>query len=353
MNNPAPAPRNLKDIFKREGERANAPTHGEGRLIALDLIDPNPFQHRQHMDEGKLEELVESIRANGLIEPVPVRRHPSDPGRYQLIAGHRRHVAFTRLRDAAANDADRLHWSSILSIEKQGITDIQMQVMGIVENGDRDDTSAVEQGLALIKLQTDNNLTDEQLVEITGWTKDRLKRLKRIAQAPGVIRAACQAGIMVQLYNDDGEPLTTPKGRAAQQHRTLDLMSGLEFIRLYEHLRKHGLSESKATDKVQRHIDAALTDDWAFRRVQSFVKEQLAAKKAKLTEETASSTTAGEGEGSHATPSAPGPRLYREDEKQLVIYKARLASATPDQKAALRAAVEAALAPPTPPPADS
>jgi ParB family transcriptional regulator, chromosome partitioning protein len=352
MNESAPAPRNLKDIFKREGARANTLTHGEGRVLALDLIDPNPFQHRRRMDEGKLEELVDSIRANGLIEPVPVRRHPSDPGRYQLIAGHRRHAAFSRLRDAAATDADKLHWSSILSVEKQNISDLQMQVMGVVENGDRDDTSAVEQGASLLKLQADNGLTLDQILEITGWAKERVKRLLRIAQAPQVIQDACTTGIMVQLYNDEGQPLTTPKGRPAQEHRTLDLMGALELARLYEHLKRHGASDAKAADKVQKVADTALTDGWGFRRIQSFVKEQLATKRPKLTEEGTSSNTTGEGEGTRPAPSNPGPRLYREDDKQLVIYKARMADATADQKAALRAAVEAALAAPKPLPAD-
>src|ERR1044072_5194099 len=65
-----------------------ATTSEEMVEIDLDLIEPNNFQPRTNFDEGRLEELAQSIRANGIIQPILVRRIAAD--RYQLVAGERR-----------------------------------------------------------------------------------------------------------------------------------------------------------------------------------------------------------------------------------------------------------------------
>ncbi len=336
----------IRDFLgKKAAEAAQAASprsHGEGRLLAIDVIDPNPYQHRLQMDPAKLDELMESIRVNGLIEPVPVRRHPTDPSRYQLIAGHRRHRSFQLLREAATSDADRLLWSQIIAVEKTDVTDRKMHVLGVVENADRDDTSPVEQGMALLALQDGEHMTLDELVQETGWAADRVKRLLRITKASQVIRDACTKGIMVQLYDDAGSPLMTPKGRLAQEHRTLDLMGALEFDQLHRHYVKAGASEKKASERIEKHITAALTDAWGYRRIRDYCRDQR--EPASSSGSAASAADGGAtnaGEGTTASPAPTSP--YRDDDKQLVVYKARLAAATPDQKAALRTALEAVL----------
>ena len=67
---------------------ASEPEGGKPREIAVDQIDPNPFQTRSHVNEEQLAELAASIAANGVVQPILVR--PQASGRFQLIAGERR-----------------------------------------------------------------------------------------------------------------------------------------------------------------------------------------------------------------------------------------------------------------------
>src|SRR5512146_2782550 len=65
-----------------------ASSHGGAQEIAIDLIDPNPYQTRRKVREDSLKELADSIRASGVVQPVVLR--PAPNGRYQLVAGERR-----------------------------------------------------------------------------------------------------------------------------------------------------------------------------------------------------------------------------------------------------------------------
>ncbi len=64
--------------------------------LAVDLLEPSPFQPRQEMDETALQELAESIAQRGILQPLLVRPNPGVPGHYQIIAGERRWRASQR-----------------------------------------------------------------------------------------------------------------------------------------------------------------------------------------------------------------------------------------------------------------
>jgi ParB family chromosome partitioning protein len=96
--------------------------------IKLDAISPNPYQARRHWDQGKLAELADSIQANGLVQPVSVRRVGSG---YQIIAGERRFRAFQLLgRETIpaivrqTSDAQQLEWSLVENIHRDDLNPI-------------------------------------------------------------------------------------------------------------------------------------------------------------------------------------------------------------------------------------
>jgi ParB/RepB/Spo0J family partition protein len=335
-----PTGTNIKDLLGREAAARAATAqrqHGDAQLLDVQLLDPNPFQHRLHIDEDELEDLQESIRTNGLIEPIAARIDPSGSGRFQVIAGHRRHEAFKRLAAAATTPDERVKWGRIPAVVHQDVTDRRMTVLGIIENGDRLDTSPWEQGAALASLQEREGLSFTDLVESLGWKPDRVRRLLRIAKAPEVIRDGCTKGLMVQLYDEEGKPLTTPKGRAKQEHRKLDLMAALEFANLHAYYVREGASARQASAKVEKGITRALADGWSFRRIQEHCRDAKAADGVKGPQ-TAASGGAGEG-----TEPSPAPPSFRDDERQLVIYKTRLANASESERASLKAALSAVL----------
>ena len=123
---------------------------GEGlREIPLELIEPNPHQPRQNFDEGSLEELADSIRARGVLQPVVVR--PLAGGRYELVAGER------RLRAARLAELD------LIPAVVRHTEDWERLDLALAENMAREDLNPVEEARACAMLVEDLGLTKEEV----------------------------------------------------------------------------------------------------------------------------------------------------------------------------------------------
>jgi ParB family chromosome partitioning protein len=124
--------------------------------VDIDLIDPSPFQPRTRFAEMGLEELAQSIRASGIIQPLVVRKIGS---RYQLIAGERRW--------RAAQRAQLLRVPVVL----REVSDEQALELTLVENIQREDLNPIEQARAFDRLMEEFHLTQDEVASRTG--KDR------------------------------------------------------------------------------------------------------------------------------------------------------------------------------------
>jgi ParB family transcriptional regulator, chromosome partitioning protein len=173
---------------KRSPEPRDAAAAATGREVDIDLIDPNPFQPRTRFREESLEELAQSIRATGMIQPVVVRPMGA---RFQLIAGERRWRA-----------AQRAGLHRIPAIARE-VPDHQALEMTVVENLQREDLNPVEQARAFDTLISTFGLTQEDAAARTG--KDRAT----IANAIRILKLEEQ--ILVLL--EDGR-LSAGHGRA-------------------------------------------------------------------------------------------------------------------------------------------
>ena len=125
--------------------------------VDIDLIEPNPEQPRTHFDEAKLEELAQSIRVNGLVQPLLLRRIPG--GRYQLVAGERRWRA-----------SQRAGLRKVTAVIRE-VTNEQLLPLDLIENIQRQELNPVEEALAYQKLMQDYGLTQDELARQVG--KDR------------------------------------------------------------------------------------------------------------------------------------------------------------------------------------
>lgn len=101
--------------------------------LAPEVIDPSPFQARQHFSDEELQELKESIRLQGMLSRIRVRPHPKKEGRYQLVYGER------RLRAAKL-----LNWSTV-PCESAEYTDEELIEMGLAENLQRENLEPLEE----------------------------------------------------------------------------------------------------------------------------------------------------------------------------------------------------------------
>jgi len=115
--------------------------HQAGSPIALDRIDPNPYQPRLEFDPIALDELATSIRTKNLIQPISVRVHPDNPERYQIIVGERRVRAFQSL--------GREEIPAIVS----EMDDETMALVALSENLDREDLSDFEISQSIIRMR--------------------------------------------------------------------------------------------------------------------------------------------------------------------------------------------------------
>jgi ParB family chromosome partitioning protein len=144
---------------------------GEGvARLPLDAIDPNPHQPRQVFDGNRLEELAQSIRANGIIQPVVVR---SCGQRYQLVTGERRW--------RAAQIAGLRAIPAVI----QEIPDDRLLELTLVENIQREDLNPIELANAFTRMAAELRLTHEQIAERTGKDRTTITNVVRLLQLPG------------------------------------------------------------------------------------------------------------------------------------------------------------------------
>jgi ParB family chromosome partitioning protein len=148
--------------------------------IALDLIDPNPYQTRQKIREDSLAELAESIRASGVVQPVVLR--PAADGRYQLVAGERRWLA-----------SKRAGKSTIPAVVRQ-ISHEQALEITIIENLQREDLNPMEQARAFELLSREFGLTQEQIAQRTGKDRASVANFVRLLKLPQGAQEALENG---------------------------------------------------------------------------------------------------------------------------------------------------------------
>ena len=139
------------------------------RRLNLDWIDPNPAQPRRSFSRESIEELAESIRINGLLVPVSVRRVGD---RYQLIAGERRLMAFRLLGE-----------SQIPAIVEQA-DDRRSASLAIIENMQRQQLNFYEEARAIASLIETNGLTQKQAAEQLGLSQPAVANKLRLLRLP-------------------------------------------------------------------------------------------------------------------------------------------------------------------------
>lgn len=145
-------------------------------VIAIDInkISPNPFQPRRQIEPDTIEELADSIKACGLIQPVVVRRR--DNG-YQLVVGERRLLA-----------CRKLGWQKIAAAIKT-LSDRDMATLALIENLQREDLNYIEEALGYQSLMQNFNLTQENLAQRLGKSQSTIANKIRILKLGNTIRS--------------------------------------------------------------------------------------------------------------------------------------------------------------------
>ena len=150
--------------------------------IPADLIEPNPYQPRMNFNQEALEELADSIRTLGLIQPITVRKTSS--GRYQIISGER------RFRASRLTGMERIP-AYIRDTNDQGMLE-----MAIVENIQRENLDPIEVAMSYQRLIEECNLTQEQMAFRVGKKRASVTNYLRLLKLPAKVQHDLKAGLL-------------------------------------------------------------------------------------------------------------------------------------------------------------
>jgi ParB family chromosome partitioning protein len=185
--------------------------------IPIDKVQPNPNQPRQEINTAALTELAESIRRDGVLQPVMVQTRGDG---YELIAGER------RLRAAQLAGLETVPARLVPEIDDQ-----QRAILALVENLQREDLNPLEEAAGLFELQSKFGLTQEELASAVGKDRSTVANSLRILQLPAKVRKAIAEGA-----------LTAGHGRA--------LLSLAE------------------TDQIEQTASIAIKENWSVRQLE-------------------------------------------------------------------------------------
>lgn len=154
----------------RDDALSSPGAHGAGlRMLPVSSLAPHPGQPRRHFDDAALEELAESLRQRGLIQPIVVRPHGKD---YQIVAGERRWRAAQRAR---------LHEVPVIV---RDLDDAETLEIALVENIQRQDLNAIEEADAYAKLIAQFDHTQDALAKLVGKSRSHVANLLRLLDLP-------------------------------------------------------------------------------------------------------------------------------------------------------------------------
>jgi ParB family chromosome partitioning protein len=154
--------------------REQAEAAGALRELPMTSLKPNPYQPRTTMDETQLDELMASMQASGLLQPVVVR--PKGNG-YELIAGERRWRA-----------AGRLGWAKIPAVIKD-VDDQTLLTLALIENLQRDNLSPIDEASGYQRLGSEFNLPQSEIARMVGRNRATVANLLRLLQLPPEVQA--------------------------------------------------------------------------------------------------------------------------------------------------------------------
>jgi ParB family chromosome partitioning protein len=164
----------LLGIDTSGGDIAEATSGGELRTLPANQLQPGRYQPRTGMDPERLTELAESIKAQGVIQPIVVRGVGRD--RYEIIAGERRWRA---AQQAGLTD---------VPVVVREVPDQAAIAMALIENIQREDLNPLEEATALSRLIREFELTHQQAAEAVGRSRAAVSNLLRLLDLPEAVR---------------------------------------------------------------------------------------------------------------------------------------------------------------------
>ena len=175
--------RGLSALFgDQKSEQKDQKITGKSLRAGISDLRPNKYQPRTHFNEEKLSELANSIKKNGIIQPIAVREDDGDPGRYEIVAGERRWLAAQKAG---------LHEVPIVVLD---LDDSETLEVAIVENIQRDDLNVVEEAKGYKRLSDEFGYDHEKIAKFMSKSRSHISNTLRLLTLPEDVIGLIQEG---------------------------------------------------------------------------------------------------------------------------------------------------------------
>jgi len=176
--------RGLSALFGDEKTNVKTQVINKSNTVPISDLSRNPYQPRQHFSEEKLEELSNSIKKKGIIQPIAVRQSKSDINKYEIVAGERRWLAAQRAG---------LHEVPINILE---LSDVESLEVAIVENIQRDDLTSIEEAKGYERLFKEFKYDHENISKLMSKSRSHISNTLRLLTLPPDIILMLEEGTL-------------------------------------------------------------------------------------------------------------------------------------------------------------
>ena len=176
--------RGLSALFGDSTPKEKTQVTNQSNFVAIADLSRNPYQPRQNFKEEKLEELADSIRKNGIIQPIVVRPSKSKSAMYEIVAGERRWIAAQKAG---------LHEIPVRILD---LSDVESLEVAIVENIQRDDLNPIEEARGYKRLNDEFKYDHESISKLMSKSRSHISNTLRLLTLPSDVIAMLEEGTL-------------------------------------------------------------------------------------------------------------------------------------------------------------
>lgn len=207
------------------------------KMVPVEFLKANPDQPRKRFDDSAIDGLVNSIQEKGILQPILVRRHPTQTNAYEIVAGERRWRAAQRAQ---------LHEVPVLI---KDLSDSDTLELALIENIHREDLTPLEEAEGYQRLIDEFAHTQDALAKVLGKSRSHIANTMRLLQLPDEIKSMIDDGL---LSAGHGRALIGIPNAEDLAHEIIK--KGLN-VRQTEKLAKQGRSDKAAMKKIRKVVD--------------------------------------------------------------------------------------------------
>ena len=176
--------RGLSALFGDEKPLEKRQETSKSNMISISDLTRNPYQPRQNFKEEKLEELANSIRKNGIIQPIAVRPNKNETGKYEIVAGERRWLAAQKAG---------LHEIPVTILD---LSDVESLEVAIVENIQRDDLNPIEEAKGYKRLNEEFKYDHDSISKLMSKSRSHISNTLRLLTLPSDVISMLEEGTL-------------------------------------------------------------------------------------------------------------------------------------------------------------